>query len=144
MEDAETGTVQSKAAKPATAIARHTKGPHTAVAPPGKFGLTVFRLVSPLESVDHRCDARSSDADPIGARRHFAVLYPFLWGLGSPNSRAGELVKRAGPLDCSIWELAMRAFMPVEGCQSYLISVSKRTPHGGITGERHDHAASLA
>jgi len=114
MEDAETGTVQSKAAKPATAIARHTKGPHTkgphtAVAPPGKFGLTVFRFVSPL---DHRCDARSSVADPIGARRHFAVLYAFLWGLGSPNSRARELTKRAGPVDCSLWELAMRAFMP--------------------------------
>ena len=96
MEDAETGTVQSKAAKPAPAIARHTKGPHTAVAPPGKFGLTVFRFVSPLEWVDHRCHARSSDAHPVGAHRHFAVLYPFL-GARIPKQPRGRVGKK-GPV----------------------------------------------
>ena len=98
MEDAGTGSVQSEAAKPATAIARHTKRPQTAVAPPGgrKFGLTVFRFVSPLEWVDHRCHARSSDAHSVGARRHFAVLYPFL-GARIPKQPRGRVGKK-GPV----------------------------------------------
>jgi hypothetical protein len=78
MEDAETGAVQRKALKLATAVAQQTKNPRPAAA------LSLRRPVvmpgRPFGPFDHPRSVCSSVVDPVWGRRSVAVLGAFRWG----------------------------------------------------------------
>ena len=79
MEDAETGAVQRKALKLATAVAQQAKDLPTA-APSRRCRMAMTVPGRPLGSVDSHRGGRSSDGGPAYRRRYVAVLGAFLWG----------------------------------------------------------------
>jgi hypothetical protein len=94
MEDAETGAVQRKALKLATAVAQQAKDPPTAAAPSRRCQMAMTVPGRPFGTVDCHRSLRSSDAGPAYGRRYVAVLGAFPWGARRAKQQRGRAGKK--------------------------------------------------
>ena len=111
MEDAETGAVQGKALKLATAVAQQTKDPPAAAAPSRRRQVAMTVPGRPFGSFDHHRKVRSSAIGPAYGGRYVAVPGAFLWGARiaeQQRRRVGKKTLRRLSDDIS-WDLATRA-----------------------------------